>query len=157
MPVPWRRYLSIYARKGLPFEDGSSCCFLIPRSDKEVIGLTANAWYLESQVDSGDLPEINVDHLDNKYDVDSLNGGTKSAVKHHLRHGMLKCIGDLKALHKVPRFVWANPLYDGNENRWGVITVDTAIENSPLSKHPNIKNELVEFSKELETLLLSFE
>jgi hypothetical protein len=158
IPVPWRKYLRIYVRKGLPYEDGTSCCYLVPHSEKDVVSLTARAWYVEKQVDSGDLPEVDLDHLDEYKTVDAIkNDKLKAAAKLHLKHGHMKCLCDLKALHKAPRFVWSNPLYDGHDDRWGVVTIDTSLDASPLAKHPNIRNELVEFSKELETLLVSFE
>ena len=72
LPLPWRQYLHIYVRKGLPYEDGSSCCFLIPHCDKEVVSLTAHAWYVERQVDTGDLPELNIDNLDQNRTVESI-------------------------------------------------------------------------------------
>ncbi len=145
VPNPFKKYLVVFLRKSNPYENGKSTFFPIANSENEVCGIASHSLYIGKSysVDVDNISDINL----RKYsELQEMNNGTfKARVRKYMRENKIKDFNRLKCLHRLSNHVWANPIYDKNENPWGVVVVDNVSEEASL--FATINDDLVSYSR----------
>ncbi len=131
-PQLTKKYLTIYARCSTPHEDGSSTFFPIPNERNKVFGI-ASMSYLSKKQEK--VETVNISQII-KFDKEYVNYSTdeQSQIKKYMQANYMiidndtqKSYNRLRCIHRFSNHLYAEVIYDKNEDVWGVFVVD--IEN----------------------------
>lgn len=152
--APWSifsLYLVQYVRRGQPCEGGSTTFFPVPEQESEVSSFVAYAFFQEMPCNVK-LPNISGIKLSSIKSIDDLPDAEKRIVKKYIKDGKVP-FEKLRFLHRYSQYLWATPIYDEKNNRWGAIIVDSESLDKDYDQNDDLVRNLKNSVDTIQTLL----
>lgn len=145
IPNPFKDYLVMYTRRSHPHEKGTSTFFPVASSPQEVCGIASHSLYIgaPSKVDVDSISNIPIKEFKKLDDIK--NDKIKKRIGDYMDSNKINSFDALKCIHRLSNHVWANPIYDKDENSWGVIVVDNESDTPLLFS--SIEQDLVSYTR----------
>lgn len=139
-----RSYLTMHIRCSTPHEGGSSTCFPIPRDINEVFGIASRCYYSKK---TERIETFNISSIvsPNKKFADYTDGEKEKIIKYakanhmYINGDMDKTYGKLRCIHRLSNHLYAELIYDKNEEIWGVFVVDIDTDNDNEVFNPKLR------------------